>query len=135
MTMSVFHLSYLWKFNTIFQSKTLNICVFRLSFSAIRLHESEAVVLSYSVKKLFLRNFAKFTGKHPCQSLFFYKVGLRPATLLNKSLWHRCFPVNFAKFLRTSFLKSTFSGCLWRVKNLYRFSTLESYLVEVLISC
>ena len=27
----------------------------------------------------------------------------RPATLLKKRLWHRCFPVNFAKFLRTSF--------------------------------
>ena len=26
---------------------------------------------------------------------------LRPATLLKKSLWHRCFPRNFAKFLRT----------------------------------
>ena len=24
-----------------------------------------------------------------------------PATLLKKRLWHRCFPVNFAKFLRT----------------------------------
>ena len=31
-----------------------------------------------SVKKGFLRNFAKFTGKHLCQSLFFNKVaGLR----------------------------------------------------------
>ena len=28
---------------------------------------------------------------------------LRPATLLKRSLWHRCFPVNFAKFLRTPF--------------------------------
>ena len=27
----------------------------------------------------------------------------RPATLLKKRRWHRCFPVNFAKFLRTSF--------------------------------
>ena len=26
-----------------------------------------------------------------------------PATLLNKRLWHRCFPVNFAKFLGTLF--------------------------------
>ena len=32
-----------------------------------------------------LRNFAKFTGKHLCQSLFFNKVtGLRPATLLKR---------------------------------------------------
>ena len=28
----------------------------------------------------------------------------RPATLLKKRLWHMCFPVNFAKFLRTLFL-------------------------------
>ena len=52
-------------------------------------------------KKSVLRNFIKFTGKHLCQSLFFNKVaGFRPATLLKKGLWHRCFPVNFAKFLR-----------------------------------
>ena len=29
---------------------------------------------------------------------------MRPVTLLKKRLWHRCFPVNFAKFLRTPFL-------------------------------
>ena len=29
---------------------------------------------------------------------------LRPATFLKKRLWHRCFPVNFAEFLRTAFL-------------------------------
>ena len=51
-----------------------------------------------------LRNFAKFTGKHLCQTLFFNKVpNLRTGTLLKKSVWHRCFPVNFAKFLRTTF--------------------------------
>ena len=44
-----------------------------------------------------LGNFAKFIGKHLCQSLFFKKVaGLK--------LWHRCFPVNFVTFLRTPFL-------------------------------
>ena len=61
-----------------------------------------------SMKKGVLRNFTKFTGKHLCQSLFFNKVtGLRPATLLEKRLWHRCFPVNFVKFLRTPFLQNT----------------------------
>ena len=30
-----------------------------------------------------------------------------PATLLKKRLWHRRFPVNFVKFLRTSFLQNT----------------------------
>ena len=43
-----------------------------------------------------LRNFAKFTVKHLGQSLLFNEVaGLR--------LWHRCFPVNFVKFLRSPF--------------------------------
>ena len=56
------------------------------------------------LKKRFLRNFAKFTGKHLCESLFFNKVaGLMHATLLKKRLWHRCFPVNFVEFLRTPF--------------------------------
>ena len=32
-------------------------------------------------------------------------AGLRPATLLKKRLWHRCFPMDFAKFLRTPFFK------------------------------
>ena len=55
-----------------------------------------------------IRNFAQFTGKHLCQSLFFNKVGgLRPATLLKKKLWHRCIPVGFAKLLRTPFLQNT----------------------------
>ena len=59
-------------------------------------------------KKGVLRNFTKFTGKHLCQSLFFNKVaGLRAATLLKKRLGQRCFPVNFAKFLKTLFLQNT----------------------------
>ena len=49
-----------------------------------------------------LKNFAKFTGKHQCQSLFLIKLqSLGPDI---KRPWHRCFPVNFAIFLRTSFL-------------------------------
>ena len=30
---------------------------------------------------------------------------IRPASLLKKSIWHRCFSVNFPKFLRTPFLR------------------------------
>ena len=66
-------------------------------------------------KKGVLRNFAKFTGKNLCQSLFFNKVaGLRPATVLKKRLRHRCFPVNFVKFLRTPFLNNTSGGYFWK---------------------
>ena len=56
-------------------------------------------------KKGVFRNFAKFTGKRLCQSLFFDKIaGFRSSVLLKKILWHRCFPVNFVKFFRTPFL-------------------------------
>ena len=66
-----------------------------------------------SVSKGVPRNFAKLTGKHKCQGLFFNKVeGLRAATLLKKGLLHRCFPVNFAKFLRTLFLQNTYGRLL-----------------------
>ena len=58
--------------------------------------------------KVVLRNSTIFTGKHLCQSLFFNNVAsLRPVTLLKRRLWHRCFPVNFVKFLRTPFLQNT----------------------------
>ena len=51
-----------------------------------------------------LKNFAKFTGKHLCQSLFFNRVAsLRPVTLLQKRPRHRCFPVNSVEFLGTPF--------------------------------
>ena len=64
----------------------------------------------YSVRNGVLRNLAKFTGKHLCQSPFFNKAaGLILATLSKKSLWPRCFPVNFGKFLRTPF----FTEHLW----------------------
>ena len=36
---------------------------------------------------------------------------MRPPTLLKKRLWHRCFTVNFQKFLRTPYLQNT-SGWL-----------------------
>ena len=40
-------------------------------------------------------------------SLFLQKHSLsrlRPATSVKKRLWHKCFPMSFAKFLRTPFL-------------------------------
>ena len=39
----------------------------------------------------------------------------QPATLLKKRLRHRCFPVNFAKFVRTSFLTEHF----WKPASVY----------------
>ena len=62
-----------------------------------------------SIKKAVLRNFAKLTWKYLCQSLSFFP------TLLKKRLWLKCFPVNFAKFLRTPLLQNT-SGWLLLTK-------------------
>ena len=56
----------------------------------------EAVTWTCFVKKLFWKFFAKFTGRQLCQSLFFINVS---------SLLQRCFPVNFANFLRTCFIE------------------------------
>ena len=65
-----------------------------------------------SARKSVLRNFGKFTGKHPSQSFFFYKVaGLRPVTLLTNRLWHRCFPLKSVIFPRTHFYRTALGDC------------------------
>ena len=60
----------------------------------------------WSIRKGVLRNLTKFTGKHMCQGLFLNTVaGLR----------HRCYSVNFVKFLRTPFLQNTSGRLLLEV--------------------
>ena len=79
----------------------------------------EAVTGDILQEKIFFRHFAKFTVKDLCQSFFFKKARLkacnfiRPTNLLKKKLWHRCFRVNFAKFLRTLFYGTPLDGCFW----------------------
>ena len=51
-----------------------------------------------------LKNFAIFTGKYLCQSLFLIK--LQAFKFVKKRLQHRSFPVNIAKFLRTFLYKT-----------------------------
>ena len=47
-------------------------------------------------------------NSHLCESLFYNKVsGLRPATLLKRRFWHRCFSVNLMKPLRAPFIYRT----------------------------
>ena len=76
-----------------------------IEFASIKFQISRSSRPEVFCKKSVLRNFGKFTGKHLPQGLVFNKVeGLRPAALLQKRLWHRYFPVNFAEFLRTLFL-------------------------------
>ena len=94
----------------------------RLTKRVMRL---ESVSRRCSLKKMF-EKVHKFTGKHLYHSLFF-----NTATLLKKRLWHRCFLVNFAKFLRTSFLLKTSGRVVLSVSsqiNWIRLSQLSAYL-------
>ena len=68
--------------------------------------------------------FRKFTGMYPCCSLFLNKVeGLRSATLLKKRHQHRCFPMNFANFLRKPYFKEHLQWLLPRMGNPIKLST------------
>ena len=59
----------------------------------------EAVIQRCSVKKAFLKILQNLQ-ENPCARVsFLIKLQLK------KRLWHRCFPVNIAKFLRILFLK------------------------------
>ena len=65
-----------------------------------------------SVKKYILRNLANFTGKHLCWSLFL--IEMQVFRSIKNRLQHRCFAVEFTKFLRTSNLKSA-NDCFWNL--------------------
>ena len=71
-------------------------------------YKSEAVVRRCSVKKVLL------------------EIPQRLATLFKKRFWHNCFPVNFAKFLKTFFLTEYFRWLLLAFQSestLYSFRT------------
>ena len=63
-----------------------------------------------TIKKSVLEICAKFTGKHPCRSLFFNKVaGLVAATLLKKETLAEVFSRQFWKNFKSTF----FTEHLW----------------------
>ena len=68
-----------------------------------------------------LKNF-KHSQENTCTRVSFYA-----ATLLKRRLWHRGFPVNFARFLRMSFSKNT-SGWLPLFYNSCWLHTLQFYI-------
>ena len=55
-----------------------------------------------------LKNFANFTGKHLCWSLFLIKF-------IKTRLQLRHFPATFMKFLRKPFSQNTSGGFFWRL--------------------
>ena len=80
------------------------------------MQNSEAVVRRCSIKKVFL-DISQNSQEITCaRDSFLIKLQVWPVTLSKKSLWHRCFPVNFAKFLRTSFLQNSSGGCFCKLQ-------------------
>ena len=72
--------------------------------SSLYIQYTEAAFQRCSVKKVFLE-ISQNSQENTCARVsFLIQLQGSPATLLKKRLWHRCFPVNFAKFLRTPFL-------------------------------
>ena len=68
-----------------------------------------------SMRKSVLRNFAKFTGKHLCQSLFFNEIAsLRAATLLKKETLAQVFSCEFCEIFKSTI----FTEHLWMTASL-----------------
>ena len=98
--------------------------LFSINLPALRLHHgyfsmkmfclkntfliAETVVRRCSIRKAPLEISQNLQENTCVRESFLIKLqasGVRPATLIRKTLWYRCFPVNFAKFLRTPFFK------------------------------
>ena len=62
------------------------------------------------------------------ESLFYKVAGLKPAALLKKRLWHRCFSANFTKFLKIPFLAEHLRWLLLVVELVILFLRLLSML-------
>ena len=57
-----------------------------------------------SVKKGVLKNFAKFTGKHLCQSLFLNKVAGDACNFIKKEILAQVFSCEFSEIYKNTFL-------------------------------
>ena len=62
-----------------------------------------------SVKKGVLTNFAKFTGKHLCQSLFFNNVAGLACNIIKNETLVQMFSCEFCEISKNTF----FTGHLW----------------------
>ena len=73
---------------------------------------TDAVVRRCSVEKVFLKISQNLKENYCARVSFLKKLqALGLIFLLKMGLRHRCFPVNFAKLLRTPFLQNTSGGC------------------------
>ena len=73
----------------------------------------------YSLKKVVLKNFSKFTGKHLCQSLLVKLQASAPATLLKETLV-QVFSCEFFEIFKNTL------PCSWK-----RFKNFKSWLLKL----
>ena len=83
-----------------------------------------------TIKELPVVRLATLLKRHPHSGQ--KQVRHPTATLLKKRLWHRCFPVNFAKFLRTLFSQNT-SGQLL-LPGVSKLAVCRSYTKQVFLN-
>ena len=92
------------------ENKT-TICLSPVNHTTKTIH----ILYHYSLSTLFeivvLKTFAIFSGKPVLDSLFNKVAGLKVCNFIKRRLRHRYFPINIAKFLRTSFLWNTIVCC------------------------
>ena len=74
-----------------------------------------------SVKKGVLRNFAKFTGKHLCQSLFFNQVAGGTCNLIKKETLAQVFSCEFCEIFKNTF----FTEHVWATASLPRSNSVQ----------
>ena len=72
----------------------------------------KAVAQGCSIKKVVLKNFAKSTEKHLCWSHYLTKLRPEACNFIKQWLQRKCFPVDFAKLLRTPILQNI---CKWQL--------------------
>ena len=78
---------------------------------------SEAASRDVLKEKVFLE-ISQNSQENTCAVVSF-SIKLQALFLLKKRLWHRCVPVNFAKFQEHLFFKSTSGGCFWSKTKFY----------------
>ena len=108
---------------TVLHQKTLAMVYILVQLQAyLELNQNKApsLRLLWNIRRsydwLFLLFFQKQSSRGVLQKNVFLKISQnsslgRSKTSLKKRLWHRCFPVNFAKFLRTPFFAEHLRCC------------------------
>ena len=93
---------------SVYQKKFCNLTKLNVSYIASKLESPGKLLFEvfWQVQKQPPEMFCKKRCSEKLRKIH-RKTDLRPATLLKQKLWLTWFPVNFAKFLRTTFLQNT----------------------------